>query len=102
MTVHLYSYTCNVRMYMCSNKESDPEKYVLKLRLHRAGVKKCQYSRDGSKVVSCSVDCGVKVQYVFYVHVIVHVRIYIHVYVVIYIIRYNYTCTYLVQVYRYM
>ena len=46
---------------MCSNKESDPEKYVLKLRVHRAGVKKCQYSRDGGKVVSCSHDCGVKV-----------------------------------------
>ena len=35
---------------------------MLKLKVHRAGIKKCQYSRDGSKVVSCSQDCGVKVQ----------------------------------------
>ena len=46
---------------LSSNKESDPEKYVLKLKLHRAGVKKCQYSRDGLKVVSCSNDSGIKV-----------------------------------------
>jgi apoptotic protease-activating factor len=43
-----------------SNKESDPEKYVLKLKMHRAGVKKCQYSRDGTKILSCSNDSGIK------------------------------------------
>ena len=46
---------------ICSNKESDPEKYVLKLKIHKAGVKRCQYSKDGRKVVSCSTDSGVKV-----------------------------------------
>ena len=46
---------------MHSNKDSDPEKYVLKLKVHRGGVKKCQYSKDGLKVISCSNDSGVKV-----------------------------------------
>lgn len=45
-----------------SNKESDPEKYALKLKLHQGGVRRCQYSGDGSKVVSCSVEGDVKVR----------------------------------------
>ena len=57
-------------MFTCSNKESDPEKYVLKLKLHRGGVKKCQYSRDGGKVVSCSNDSSVKVHVYAYVRCI--------------------------------
>ena len=35
---------------------------MLKLKLHSAGVRRCQYTRDGAKVVSCSSDCGVKVR----------------------------------------
>lgn len=51
----------NVPLLSASNKESDPEKYVLKLKLHRGGVRHCQYSVDGSKVVSCSSEGEVKV-----------------------------------------
>ena len=40
---------------------SEAEKYALKLRLHRSGVKHCCYSRDGSEVLSCSEDGDVKV-----------------------------------------
>lgn len=36
------------------NKESDPEKYALKLRVHQEGVRHCQYSTDGTKVLSCA------------------------------------------------
>ena len=65
----LHSQSCNLPCEIvtallsltCSNKESDPEKYVLKLKIHRAGVKKCQYSGDGNKVISCSNDSGLKV-----------------------------------------
>ena len=58
----------HVQLHVYSNKESDPEKYVLKLKVHRAGVKRCQYSRDGTKVISCSHDCGVKVYKYNYTH----------------------------------
>ena len=37
-----------------SNKDSDPEKYALKLKLHNEGVNSCQYSEDGEKVLSCA------------------------------------------------
>ena len=69
--IHMYMY-----MYLHSNKESDPEKYVLKLKVHRAGVKMCQYSRDGGKVISCSNDFGVKVQSA---HTHIHVHVHVHV-----------------------
>ena len=46
----------------CSNKESDPEQYALKLKLHAGGVHRCQYSRDGSRVLSCSSMGDVKVK----------------------------------------
>lgn len=36
------------------NKESDPEKYALKLKVHQEGVRHCQYSADGTKVLSCA------------------------------------------------
>ena len=39
-----------------SNKESDPEKYALKLKLHNEGVRRCQYSEDGTKVLSCAAS----------------------------------------------
>ena len=45
------SYSC---VYVDSNKESDPEKYALKLKLHDEGVNRCQYTEDGEKVISCS------------------------------------------------
>ena len=48
--------------HLHSNKESDPEKYALKLKLHQGGVRRCQYSGDGSKVVSCSSGGDVKVR----------------------------------------
>ena len=38
----------------CSNKESDPEKYALKLKLHNEGVTSCQFSEDGEMVLSCA------------------------------------------------
>ena len=36
------------------NKESDPEKYALKLKVHQEGVRHCQYSTNGTKVLSCA------------------------------------------------
>ena len=45
----------------CSNKESDPEKYALKLKQHSGGIHHCQYSCDGSRVLSCSSMGDVKV-----------------------------------------
>ncbi len=49
-----------VRMYVRSNKESDPEKYALKLKMHHGGVRRCQYTQDGTRVVSCSTEGDVK------------------------------------------
>lgn len=40
--------------YPYSNKESDPEKYVLKLRVHEEGISSCQFSKNGDKVLSCA------------------------------------------------
>ncbi len=37
-----------------SNKQSDPEKYALKLKLHHHGVASCTFSSDESKVLSCA------------------------------------------------
>ena len=35
-----------------SNKDSDDEKYSLKLKVHTDGVSSCRFSGDGEKVLS--------------------------------------------------
>ena len=55
------SITCIASCHVYSNKESDPEKYALKLKLHRGGVRSCQYAQDGTSVISCSSEGEVKV-----------------------------------------
>lgn len=62
MDVSLYysPFTCTCIVFdakyivQLRNKESDPEKYALKLRVHQEGVRHCQYSTDGTKVLSCA------------------------------------------------
>lgn len=39
-------------LFSLSNKESDPEKYVLKLKVHEEGVTSCQFTKDGDRVLS--------------------------------------------------
>ena len=46
------SYSC---ICVDSNKESDPEKYALTLKLHDCTVISCQYTEDEEKVISCSL-----------------------------------------------
>ncbi len=51
---------------VCSNKDSDPEKYALKLRLHEEGVSHCEFTDDEDKVIS-SAGMEVKVC-LYFVH----------------------------------
>ncbi len=52
-----FQYPDNREFTVCtfsSNKDSDPEKYALKLKVHNDGVSSCRFSGDGEKVLSCA------------------------------------------------
>ena len=89
-----------LRLFVClsvclsvSNKESDPEKYVLKLKLHEEGISCCRFTKDGNNVLSCG-GTEVKVQCVcmfvcmyvcMYVYVCMHACMYVCMHVCMYV-----------------
>ena len=61
--MNVMDFCCSLFLSLCSNKAVDSESAcVLKVQMHYGEVTRCQYSHDGSRVVSCATDDTVKVR----------------------------------------